>query len=185
MSKLIEELKVYGELLPHSDFKVVTLHPLADEVEILNRLDMLPNECTSCDLYWVFKEEMFFVSIMSKENPLVTYYSKPNVKHGHSFYIVTHTSPLYTGTIKTALKYLSRWIINNNKRLEKKRHRAEGFKMTNMDICNEKYLTEETKMELSEVKSKLIEIEESLPLSPFSIFHSFSRNGRTLGLPCD
>jgi len=49
----------------------------------------------------------------------------------------------------------------------------------------EKYLTEETKMELSEIKSKLIEIEENLALSAFTIFHSFSRNGRTLGLPCD
>lgn len=98
---------------------------------------MLPNECISCDLYWVFKNDMFFVSIMSsnKENPFVTYYIKPKVKPGHSFYIVTHTNPLYTGTIEMVLKYLSRWIINNHKRLGKKR-RTETVIITNMDICN-------------------------------------------------
>lgn len=132
MSKLIEELKVYGDLLPHTDFQVVTLHPLADETEILEHLDMQPNECTSCDLYWVFKNEMFFTSIMSsnQKNPLVTYLFKPNVEHGHSFYVVTHVSPLYTSTIETILKYLSNWIIDNRKRLH-----AKQVRMTNKDIC--------------------------------------------------
>ena len=136
MSKLIEELKVYGKLLSHTDFKVVTLHPLADETEILDRLDMQPNECTSCDFYWVFKNEMFFVSIMSEnqENSLVTYFFKPNVEHGHSFYVVTQISPLYTSTLETVLKYLSNWIIDNHKRLRKRR-RAEKVRMTNKDIC--------------------------------------------------
>jgi len=136
MSKLIEELKVYGDLLPYPDFKVVTLHPLADETEILARLDMQPHECISCDLYWVFKNEMFFVSIMSsnQENPLVTYLFKPNIEHGHSFYVVTHISPLYMSNIKTVLKYLSNWIIDNRKQL-KKRLRVKKVKMTNKDIC--------------------------------------------------
>jgi hypothetical protein len=35
-------------------------------------------------------------------------------------------------------------------------------------------------VELSEIKSKLIKIEESLPLSAFSLFHSFSRDNRVL-----
>jgi hypothetical protein len=137
MSKLIKELKVYGDLLSHTDFKVVTLHPLADETEILDSLDMQPDECISCDLYWVFKNDMFFVSIMSSndENTLVTYFFKPNVEHGHSFYVTTHISPLYTGTIETVLKYLSHWIIDNRKRLRKE-FRAEKVRITHQDICN-------------------------------------------------
>jgi len=136
MSKLIEELKVYGNLLAYSDFNVVTLHPLADETEILDRLDMQPHECISCDLYWVFHNEMFFVSIMSsnQENPFVTYLFKPNIEHGHSFYVVTHISPLYTNTIETVLKYLSHWIIDNQMQL-RKRLCAEKVKMTHKDIC--------------------------------------------------
>jgi len=136
MSKLIEELKVYGDLHSLSDFKVVTLHPLADETDILERLDMQPHDCISCDLYWVFKNELFFVSIMSskQENPLVTYLFKPNIEHGHSFYVVTHISPLYTSTLETVLKYLSHWISDNQKQY-RKRHRAKKVKITNKDIC--------------------------------------------------
>lgn len=136
MSKLIEELQVYGDLLPNTVFQVVTLHPLADETKILERLDMQPNECASCDLYWVFKNEMFFVSIFSnsQENPLVTYFFKPNVDHGHSFYVVTHVTPLYATTIETVLKYLSNWIINNHKQI-RERLTKKKVRITNKDIC--------------------------------------------------
>jgi hypothetical protein len=37
-------------------------------------------------------------------------------------------------------------------------------------------------MELSEVKSKLVQIEEHLPTSAFSIFHSFYRDGRLINV---
>lgn len=137
MSRLLEEIKVYGDLTKISNFEVVTLHPLADETIILDYLNMSPNECKHCDLYWVFKDRIFFVSIVfsQRENPLLTYHLKSNIKYGHSFYIITNIAPLYTETVKVALEYLSNWIIDNDKLLEK---RITGvLKITDLDICSQ------------------------------------------------
>jgi hypothetical protein len=134
MSGLIEELLVYGDLLQGVDFTAVALHPLSDEVDTLNRLKMSQSDCRICDLYWLFKDMIFFVSIVcsDKQKPMVTYHWKTSVGHGHSFYVVTNRGPLDTSMVNVALRYLTDWVVKHEKILCERSARV--VHVTNVDI---------------------------------------------------
>ncbi len=138
---LIEELLVYGEIKQELGFLAVTIHPLADEIELLEHLQVSPEKCRFCDLYWVFQDDMFFVgtaSVQSK-HPVVTYHHRAGIQHGHSFYVQTNVYPLNTQAVKNALEYLAIWITDHQAFL--KNHEADEskkvIKIIETDICVE------------------------------------------------
>jgi hypothetical protein len=60
-------LRGYDELFPSKNFAYVTIHPLADETDILQRLNMSPEQCAVCDLSWALGQEIAFVSVNACE----------------------------------------------------------------------------------------------------------------------
>jgi len=130
-------LRGYGELFPSKNFAYVTIHPLADEAEILQRLNMSPEECTACDLYWALGQEIAFVSVNACEqtvfvagestpgkkvwrDPSVGVYVDPkDPMVRHHFGITTRRSPITIATIETVLAWLENWFYTNAPEEEK------------------------------------------------------------------
>src|SRR5215216_1960354 len=112
MKNLVEELLVYGELLEGVDFTAVALHPLADETELLAKLNLSAKQITVCDLYWVISNRLFFVSVGRGFNssPLVSYHRRLDIEHGHSFGVNTNVFPLTKSVINRCLHYLAAWV---------------------------------------------------------------------------
>lgn len=48
-------LREYRELTPNIGFDVVTRLPLADEIDLLEKLGISKEDCDLCDLLWVFE----------------------------------------------------------------------------------------------------------------------------------
>ena len=136
MSKLVEKIKGYGDLLQGVRFTVVNLHPLADEEQILRKLDMTPEECLHCDLYWAYEEMMIFVSIACSPPrvPGAVYYYKEGVKEGYTFSVTTHRCPLSTTTVETILTFLSEWIAENREVLDRKEDVKGTLRITREDL---------------------------------------------------
>jgi hypothetical protein len=121
-------LRSYGELFPSKNFALVTIHPLADELELLSRLEMSPAQCTSCDLYWALGEEIAFVSVNACEqtltyppgqktwrDPGVIVYADPeHPMVRYHFTIWTRRSPITSATIDTVLAWLENWFYANH-----------------------------------------------------------------------
>lgn len=61
-------------LIEPEGWLVWNVHPFADELEILERLQMTPSMCRSVDLYWRTRLDVYFVSleIRSEIRPLWT-----------------------------------------------------------------------------------------------------------------
>jgi hypothetical protein len=126
-------LRNYGELFPSMNFGYVTIHPLADEAELLNRLNMSARECTSCDLYWALGKEIAFVSVNACEqtltnprgqktwnDPGVIVYADPeDPMVRYHFTIWTRRSPITTAMIETVLAWLENWFQNDPPEEEK------------------------------------------------------------------
>lgn len=41
-----------GDVRTHRDWRYVTVHPFADEAELLERLALSPNDCKTADAWW-------------------------------------------------------------------------------------------------------------------------------------
>lgn len=41
----------------------IAVHPLADELELLQRLNVSPDSCTRVDCYWLYDDDVYFVQI--------------------------------------------------------------------------------------------------------------------------
>ena len=123
-TKLLNWLSVYGESAPWSDFNIVTIHPLADEEEILTRLNIQATDVVLCDLYWVYKNKLFFVSLTvdQEQKPNVSYFVKSYSKNTYVFYVITHHIPLDRMFVNRSLLYLSQWIEQNQDSLKLKDH---------------------------------------------------------------
>lgn len=53
--------------LPECDAKYLTIHPCADEEELLQRIDYPAERCVSVDLYWSFGGDVSFVQVHAEE----------------------------------------------------------------------------------------------------------------------
>ena len=65
MENILEKLREYGDLLPGVSFDIVTRYPLADETELLNKLNLTAGDCDYCDVLWAFEVKINFISIFS------------------------------------------------------------------------------------------------------------------------
>ena len=116
MTSAMEELRNYGDLEENSRFSYVLLHPLGADTNLLLKLDMVPEDCRSCDLYWVYENHLMFVSILADmdQPPRVTAHRKPGVEHGISFFVIVSASWLEHHEVEQTLEHLSRWISRNS-----------------------------------------------------------------------
>lgn len=133
MSDIAEKLREYGDLLPLEGFKVVTIHPLADEFDLLERLNMSPDECTSVDFYWVFHNEIIFVTLWcSKDNQTsVNFYIRDNMI---SFYVRTNICPIATIVVQNVLQNLQVWLLNNSHIRAKIKQKDKPITISNLDF---------------------------------------------------
>jgi hypothetical protein len=97
----------------------VTIHPLADESGLLQRLGLRPSDCVAVDSYWALGEELLFVSVFSSNDPpLVSYRpSESGSAVRHHFYVRTRTKPLTTAVYEHILSQLDAWFVANAKAL--------------------------------------------------------------------
>ena len=109
-----QELSVYGPPLPRSRFFVIPIHPLADERDLLARLDMRPrpDQCLLCDVYWLFSGDIYFVSVdaASAKNPFVSFHIQARDFCRAHFYVVIARQPIDTVLLETVLTFLAKWI---------------------------------------------------------------------------
>lgn len=108
----IAQLRIYGDLMPDTKYSLVTIHPLADEHDLLQQLNMQPEDCQLCDLYWAYEQWFFFLSIayMPNQPPSTTIHRNTHARQGFSFTVRTHVCPLTRSTIQTVLHALAPWI---------------------------------------------------------------------------
>jgi hypothetical protein len=139
-------LRRYGELFPSKNFAYVTIHPLADEPQLLQRLKMSPELCTACDLYWALGEEIAFVSVGTCQqtladnlgqkvwkDPRVSVYVDPQDSMvRHHFSISTRRSPITMATIETVLTWLENWFYTSDREEEKL---LSGQTISDVDIA--------------------------------------------------
>ena len=108
-----EELRVYGGPDPTLRFEAVTVHPLAEDAETLRRLGIDPSACTTCDLYWVLNDALYFVAIASSNDnrpPRVTFRTHEGTRFRGSFFVVTAPKPITRGVVDAVLAWLKRLI---------------------------------------------------------------------------
>lgn len=55
----------HHEKLTHS---YIPIHPLADDLDILEKLDLAKESCTWVDAYWNMGTDVSFIQVISKEN---------------------------------------------------------------------------------------------------------------------
>ena len=138
MNNVLDELRIYGDPTTDVPYNIVVLHPLADERTILKKLGLSPTDCKTCDLYWAWQEELFFISIESSQDkpPLINYYKKRGIKQGkHSFIVFTHKFPLSIIEIIKVLDFLSKYISEHKKIFLKKVKLEELIKISEEDVC--------------------------------------------------
>jgi len=128
--KAENELAKYGDIEIVSGQKVVILHPLADQSELLLSLGMHVEECVFCDFYWARLDLLIFVSMESNAtSPSVHFHLMNDRNRPASFHIRTKKAVLSRSCIDSALKFLNRWLDNNYITKEKKGTISE------IDIC--------------------------------------------------
>ena len=108
-----EQLAVYGQPEAWSRHIIVCLHALADQIELLEKLDMTIEESVVCDVYWDLKGLLFFISFNVSSSPGVYLYLKEDVEHPYSFSIKTTRKPLTRNVIDSGLDFLCQWINSN------------------------------------------------------------------------
>jgi hypothetical protein len=63
-SQRLQDFKTRAGAMPlGAGGEIVTIHPLADEPELVSRLGITPEECTSVDGYWCIGEDVVFLQL--------------------------------------------------------------------------------------------------------------------------
>lgn len=112
-------IEVYGDLDKRFKEKIVIIHPLADETHILTSLKIKSEDCRSCDFYWQRGDELVFVGVSCCIDcePMVSFYKKEWVSEmsNKTFFVRTRSTPIDSSDIKSVLKILEHWILENYK----------------------------------------------------------------------
>lgn len=129
----------FGARLPGTRHRVVTMHPLADEPELLERLALSANDCNSVDIWWLHKGLLLFINIDSCRvwgpecRPGIRYWRNYTHKHGRKFVVKTDTIPLTTGVVHHVMNVLSSWVALNAKDVFGRVAGADEFHRTVLD----------------------------------------------------
>ena len=115
--KQLRFLRHYGKPQPSERFYFVTVHPLADETELLQRLGLFGGDCKICDFYWAVGDQLAFVSVIAgeSEDPGVNYWVKEQDKEVPLRFVVsTRNSPLTRAKISSVVEWLARWVQSHS-----------------------------------------------------------------------
>ena len=53
------------------DWEYIPVHPMANEIETLNKLGITQKECIQVDCYWRIGEEVFFLQVYTKKSGII------------------------------------------------------------------------------------------------------------------
>lgn len=86
----------------------LTIHPLADEAELLKRLGIQPADCTSADAYWFTGRDVVLLSVSSREPGAVARRNPQAIWQQDRFFIVVEVEdrPLTTPTFESVMQRL-------------------------------------------------------------------------------
>lgn len=105
-------------------YKVWVRHPLADEVELLAKLEIVPEDCKSVDIYLLVDELIFLISICSasvttsQSAGFSTYTGCKDGTRRGSFYMVVADEMVTTDTTTKAVEAATKWIKENPKQVK-------------------------------------------------------------------
>lgn len=139
MKNILQILKGYGELTDGIYFDAVIRHPLSDEFEWLEKLDVKPENCDSCDILWAFEDKIVFVAIFSTNKrhnqSYVLYKFDDEARNGGDhFNVATLQTPLKKAHINKALRFLSEWLGDKNNEIRKSKP-LTSVQIEDFDIC--------------------------------------------------
>lgn len=139
MTRILEILRGYGKFQDGLSFKAVVRHPLADETELLEKLGVKIEDCSSCDVLWAFENELIFVSLFStintiKKSHILYRFDDEALFGGKHFYVATLQHPLKTLHVEKTLRFLFGWLKDENNQIIKIKP-AKPVKITDTDIC--------------------------------------------------
>lgn len=112
MKSAIQQLADYGDQEHWSSVPLVAVHPLSDQIDLLNRLGISSNDCIRCDCYVVLGGELIFMEIEAvRDKPArVWHLWRHDVVPANVFSITTHECPLRTQSVTLAVNTLANWI---------------------------------------------------------------------------
>lgn len=139
MKNVLKYLKGYGEFTDGINFDAVIRHPLSDEVEWLEKLNVKPEDCDSCDILWAFQDEIVFASIFStnklhNQTHVLYKFDDQAQNGGDHFYVATLQTPLTKEHINKALTFLSEWLVDKNNEIKKSKP-LTPVKIADFDVC--------------------------------------------------
>ncbi|MEZ5991515.1 MAG: hypothetical protein R3E76_04100 [Planctomycetota bacterium] len=83
----VAALRAYGETELVDGIEAFIRHPLADQTELLQSLGVSMNDCQSVDLYFVYGNDLHFMSISAgHSNTSINHFQKPDAAYPSSFY---------------------------------------------------------------------------------------------------
>ena len=127
----IDQLKKYGKPQKFQNFDVVTIHPLADELQLRKRLNISPEDCWLCGLYWSYQNYLYYVDICCKrlvqENSIINCWIREGAI---SFYVVIDSKYVSSVEVIKILKYLSNYLDHNDLNHLK----PQTLKLLNIDV---------------------------------------------------
>ena len=110
--------------------QLVTIHPCADETEILRKIGVLPEECQSVDGYFLYKHFFIWFGVYGlnypKDQQCNARYFTSTQNHRSDFYNHHHflfdvgVPMITTDVIAKVLLFLERWIEGNEKLMQTK-----------------------------------------------------------------
>lgn len=108
------ELTIYGEPESWSKYRIVCLHPLADQGDLLSKLEMRPEDCVLCDVYWDYRGDLLFISFSIADSSGINLHFKSDLKHPISFVVKTSKGPLTKDMVEKGIDFLKEWIAKND-----------------------------------------------------------------------
>lgn len=114
----IQDLEKFGKPQSLDGFDVVTIHPMADELQLRKRLNISPEDCWSCGLYWLFQEEVYHLDVccsrLVQRPPKLNCWIQDQPNDRVSFYAIVDAKYISSVEIIKVLKYLSRYLQNHD-----------------------------------------------------------------------
>ena len=122
--KLLEELEVYQPMIQVDNFLFSPVHMLADQTELLKKNKYTAEQCTYCDIWWVYDNHFILVGSRSLQDsapfPIgasyANYFSGDVLKE--RIHLGTEVSPLTTEVIKNTVRNLAHWIDTHTVKFE-------------------------------------------------------------------
>lgn len=109
------------------------VHPLADETELLAKLEMQPSECRSADAYWRYRDSAYFVQFVGCDREWARYLQPWGIRYRFDkeyrrddFIIALPCPAIHTTHLLTTFARLEALIDQGRIETARRRLRPEG-----------------------------------------------------------